>query len=150
MGEFAPAFNLIRIDVQYRSHTCLASRPPGIVSFGSGTQKTSTKISGVLFPWFPYGFHMVSIWFPYGFHRAFPSRNFQVNCPTVSSKAGGLLQVAHGSRAAKGEGRLRPQGKSQWLSLYQLVGLREKLQETPMIFMGKSMVSCRFSLQSTH
>ena len=27
---------------------------------------------------------------------------------------------------------------------------REKLQENPMIFMGKSMVSCRFSLKSTH
>ena len=32
---------------------------------------------------------------------------------------------------------------------HQLIGLREK-QEHPMIFMGKSMVSCRFSLKSTH
>ena len=31
----------------------------------------------------------------------------------------------------------------------QLVGLREKLQETPIEIMGKSMVSCRFSLKST-
>ena len=29
---------------------------------------------------------------------------------------------------------------------HQWIGLRENLQETPMIFMGKSMVSCRFSL----
>ena len=34
----------------------------------------------------------------------------------------------------------------------QLVGLREKLQQTPIFHgkMGKSIVSCRFSLQSTH
>ena len=36
------------------------------------------------------------------------------------------------------------QPKSQW------IGLRENLQESPMIFMGKSMVSCRFSLKPIH
>ena len=29
----------------------------------------------------------------------------------------------------------------QYQTIYQLIGLRDKLQETPMIFMGKSMVS---------
>ena len=32
----------------------------------------------------------------------------------------------------------------------QLIGLREKLQENPWNFMGKSMVSCRSSLQLIH
>ena len=34
--------------------------------------------------------------------------------------------------------------QSQW------IGLREHLQENPMIFMGKLMVSCRFSLKPIH
>ena len=34
--------------------------------------------------------------------------------------------------------------KNQW------IGLREILQENPMIFMGKYMVSCRFSLKPIH
>ena len=29
-----------------------------------------------------------------------------------------------------------------------MIGLREKLQEHPMIFMGKSVVSCRFPMKS--
>jgi len=33
---------------------------------------------------------------------------------------------------------------------YHRIGLRENLQENPMIFMGKSMVSCRFSLKPIH
>ena len=32
----------------------------------------------------------------------------------------------------------------------QWIGLRENLQESPMILMGKSMVSCRFSLKPIH
>ena len=32
----------------------------------------------------------------------------------------------------------------------QLTGVREEIQDNPMVFMGKSIVSCRFSLESTH
>ena len=32
----------------------------------------------------------------------------------------------------------------------QWIGLRENLQESPMIFMGKPMVSCKFSLKPIH
>ena len=38
----------------------------------------------------------------------------------------------------------------QWEFLYQLIGFMEKLQENSLDFIGKSMVSCRFSLKSTH
>jgi len=37
------------------------------------------------------------------------------------------------------------QNKIMVLSFDQWIGLRENLQESPMIFMGKSMISCRFS-----
>ena len=40
------------------------------------------------------------------------------------------------------------QNKSMVLSFDQWIVLRENLQESPMIFMGKSMVSCRFSQQT--
>ena len=38
----------------------------------------------------------------------------------------------------------------KWPFIPQWIGLRENLQESPMIFMGKSMVSCRFSLKPIH
>jgi hypothetical protein len=40
--------------------------------------------------------------------------------------------------------RLDPISQAQ----FQWIGLRENLQESPMILMGKSMVSCRFSQQN--
>ena len=36
-----------------------------------------------------------------------------------------------------------------YIYIYQVIGFREKLQEIP-CFMGKTMLSCRFSLMSTH
>ena len=71
--------------------------------------------------------------------------SFQFNCwiQRISSGPGAIVGFWYVNILAAWEENSYPHRKNPCISFYQLVGLnlREKLQETSMIFMGKSMVS---------